>query len=138
MTKHPFILIGVCIAGFWIALLAWFLSSMIRDGFHSRRQMQALQSRSDYPQIAAACIRIVHSVTNQEEIALSDARVSETIRALRPSYILAESNYLTMEFHGGFDHYGFRLEQSATNSERWTLLYYTEESEKPLTTISDD
>ena len=138
MSKYPFIFVGLCIAGVGIGLILWFVSPFIRDGFHTRRQMQELQSRNDYPQLAATCLRIVHSVTNEEEIPLSDSRVSDAIRSLSPFYILTESNYLNMEFHGGFVHYGYRLQQSSTNTRCWNFSYYTEDREKLLTTITED
>lgn len=43
-----------------------------------------------------------------------------------------------MEFHGGFDHYGYRVRQSDTSPKQWTISYYTEQGERLLTMISHD
>ena len=50
--------------------------------------------------------------------------------------ILSSSNNVTIEFHGGFNHYGYKFRQSSADPKQWVLMYYTEEREKLLTTIS--
>src|SRR6266480_1770569 len=44
----------------------------------------------------------------------------------------ADSNHVTIEFHGGFDHYGYRVRQSDTNATLWTISWYTEKDERLL------
>ena len=66
----------------------------------------------------------------------TDPRVPALLHSLAPQYIYASSNYVVMEFHGGFDHYGYRVRQSDTTPSRWTISYYTEKGERVLTTIS--
>jgi hypothetical protein len=140
MRKIVLIVLGVVIVGALVAVgafIAPILYWTMKDGFQSARQKKTLQSRSDYPQIATACVTIARSVTNQTLfIKPTDPVVPPFLRSLPWRYITANSNYVTMEFHGGFDHYGYRVRQSGTNSALWTFSWYTENGERLLTTIS--
>src|SRR5262245_20238577 len=134
MAKVALIIVGVLVAG--VLLL---ISPFVYLGLKSSSQMRALQSRTDYPQIAAACATLARTITNDTGIIWpTDPVVPPLLRSLSPQYISASSNHVTMEFHGGFDHYGYRVRQSDTNSTRWTIFWYTEKGERLLTTISHD
>jgi len=125
---------GVIIAG-----LLLLFAPVAYDGIRSASQKRSLQNRSDYPEIAAACASLARSVTNDSaSIPLTDPRVPAVLRSLSPRYIGASTDFMTLEFHGGLKHYGYRLRQSATNRNEWTLFYFAERSEKPLTTITND
>jgi hypothetical protein len=121
-----------------LLLVGALISPFVYQAFRSSGQQRALQNRSDYPQIAAACVTLSRAVTNDGLIYPSDPIVPPLLRSLSFQYIAADSNHITMEFHGGFDHYGYHVRQSATDPKQWTISYYTEKSEKPLTTISHD
>lgn len=138
MRKFWPVLILFCFAGICLGGWLWWFGPVIREGRQSRRQIQSLQSRDDYPQLAQACLKLKHTVTHHEEIALTDERVPPAIRQLSPAYILAGSNYLTVEFHGGMDHYGYQLEPSATDSRLWTFSFYSNKGAKALTTITNE
>lgn len=110
------------------------------DGLKSGRQRKALLSRSDYPQIAAACVKLAHAITNDEGMgwSSSDPIVPALLRSLSPRDIGGYSNYITMEFHGGIDHYGYNAEQSKSDPKVWSLYYYSEsEPTIFLTTITN-
>ncbi len=140
MRKIALIGLGVTALGVLVAVgvfVAPILYSVMVDGFQSSRQKQALQSRSDYPQIAAAAVTLAFAITNDSNVIWpTDPRVPPLLRSLSPRYISASSNHVTMEFHGGFDHYGYRIRQSNTNLAVWTISWYTEKGERLLTTIS--
>jgi hypothetical protein len=134
MTKVALIIMSVLIV--CVLLL---VSPFVYLGLKDRKQMRALQSRSDYSQIASACVTLAHAVTNQTPLIWpSNPIVPPLVRSLSPRYVTAYSNLVTMEFHGGFDHYGYRVRQSDTNSTLWTISWYTEKGERLLTTISHD
>jgi hypothetical protein len=118
MGKVALIIIGVLVVAV-LLMVGLFIAPFVYDGFRSSSQRRALQRRSDYSQIATACVPTL-------------------IRSLSPRYISASSNHVTMEFHGGFDHYGYRVRQSDTNATQWTISWYTEQGERLLTTISHD
>jgi hypothetical protein len=123
MTKVILIVVSVLIAGF--VLLFW---PFLYDGFHSAAQIRALQHRSDFSQIAAACVTLARAASNDLAVLQpSDPRVPPVIRLLSPSYICAGTNSVGLEFHGGFDHYGYQVRQSDTNPKEWTLSFYTEQ-----------
>jgi hypothetical protein len=138
MTKIVLIIVGVVVAGV-IVVVGLFLAPIMYDGFRSASQKRALQTRSDYPQIAAACVSLARSITNDSVLLKpSDPVVPAALRALSPRYISAYTNFITLEFHGGFDHYGYRVQQSDTDARLWTISYYTEQGQRLLTTITND
>ncbi len=137
MTKIVLIFVGVLVAGA-VAVVGLFLAPMIYDGFRSAGQKRALQARTDYPQIAAACVSLARAITNDAVLLKpTDAIVPEALRLLSPRYISANTSLITLEFHGGFDHYGYRVQQADTDAKLWTIYYYTEEGRRLLTTITN-
>src|SRR3954471_17109368 len=127
--KIALILVGVAwISGF--AVIMSVMAPMVIDGFRSVFQRRALQNRSDYPQIALACVSLARSMTNDSLVPISDPRVPSLLKSLSPRYIAAGSNYVTMEFHGGFDHYGYKVRKSETDPRQWAIVYYTEQGQK--------
>jgi hypothetical protein len=138
MGKVALIIIGVLVVAV-LLMVGLFIAPFVYDGFRSSSQRRALQRRSDYSQIATACVAIARTITNDSSlIKPTDPIVPTLIRSLSPRYISASSNHVTMEFHGGFDHYGYRVRQSDTNATQWTISWYTEQGERLLTTISHD
>lgn|SRR5688572_12276653 len=133
MAKAVVIILAVLVAGVLILI-----SPFMYLGLKSSSQIRALRSRTDYPQIANACVTLARSVTNHSLIKPSDPRVPALLRSLSPRYLTADSNSVRLEFHGGFDHYGYRVEQSDTNAKQWSIFWYTEKSQRLLSTISHD
>jgi hypothetical protein len=132
MAKSRLIIFAVLISG-----LLLLISPFLYDVFHSAAQRRALQDRSDFPQIAADCAMLMRATTSDSVLdPISDPRVPARLRSLSPKYISASSNHVTLEFHGGFDHYGYRFRE--TDPKQWALFYYTEQDERLLTTISQD
>ena len=116
-----------------------FILPFVYEGFHSVGQQRALLNRTDYPQIVAACITIARATTNDSAIIRpSDPGVPALVRALSPRFIIASSNLVRMEFHGGFDHYGYRVRQCETNPAQWAISYYTEGGERFLAEITHE
>ena len=140
MRKIALIVLGVAAVG-GLVVVAIFIAPILywtmKDGLQSARQKQSLQSRTDFSQIASACVTLARTVTNDTAfIKPADPIVPALLRSLSPRSIKAATNSVTMEFHGGFDHYGYRIRQSDTNRAFWTISWYTEEGERLLTTIS--
>ena len=124
MTAGVLLAIGILLSGF------------VYERFISRSR--ELQNRSDYPQIAAACVTLARGITNGTLLfEPTDPKVPMLLRSLSPRYIGASPNQVTLEFAGGFDHYGYRVRQSATNSREWAISYYTEQGSKLLATITN-
>ncbi len=134
MAKGALIIIGLLGAGFLLLV-----SPFVYLGFKNSSQQRALKNRSDFPQIARACVALARANTNHTEfIYPTDPVVPLLLRSLGPKYITADSNLVRMEFHGGFDHYGYRVRQSETNAKFWAISWYTEHGERLLETIQCD
>ena len=131
--------IALIVFGVLVASVLLLISPLVYDGVQIVRQRRALQSRSDYPQIAAACVTVALSTTNHSShILLADPAVPPLLRSLSPRYMSVSSNSVTMEFHDGADHYGYRVRKSDRNAKEWTISWYTERGERLLSTITRD
>ena len=134
MAKVALIIVGVLVAGFLLLV-----SPFVYFASKSANQQRALKNRSDFPQIAGACVTLARANTNHTGFIYPDNPVvPPLLRSLAPKYITANSNSVRMEFHGGFDHYGFRVRQSETNAKLWTISWYTEQGERLLETVQHD
>lgn len=121
------------------------------DVSRARSQKRELQSRGDYPEVAAACLSLVNAVeadapdkdiwrltTDPQPLACTDPRVPRLLLSLSPRAILVSSSRVTLECHGGFDHYGFRLTKEYDDNpkvQKWTLSYYEEGVQTDLATV---
>ena len=78
--------------------------------------------------LARGCIEIVNTYgRTKTNILLNKQEVlSPSIRRLRGTSINVQYNYVSIELHGGFDHFGYQLVKDEPNS-RWVLSWYTEE-----------
>jgi hypothetical protein len=131
-------MVGIVLVGLLLAV-GLFLAPIIYDGFRSASQRRALLNRSDYPQIATACVTLARATTNDSVLLYpNDSLVPALLKSLSPRYVSVSSNHVTLEFHGGFDHYGYSVHQSDTNSKQWMIFFYTEKSRRLLATISHD
>src|SRR5688500_17386 len=63
MGKMAFIIAGVLIIAVVVVI-----SPFLYLGLKSAHQQRALQNRSDYPQIAAACVTLARAITNDAAI----------------------------------------------------------------------
>ena len=54
------------------------------------------------------------------------------IQNLNAAYVYFNNEQLIIEFHGGFDHYGYKVQQNESNL--WELSRYSEQSVEPLVT----
>jgi hypothetical protein len=137
-VKKVVIAIIVAVVLVIAALILGVASPILLDVIRSSSQERKLQARSDFPQIAAACVALTTTVTNGSFLIhpTNNEAVPALLRSLSPNYISVRDNVVTLEFHGGFDHYGYRVQPVGTN--QWTISYYTERSEKPLVTITND
>lgn len=138
VTQFVLIVAGAMVVAL-VGAFGFFLAPMIYDGFHSAHQQRSLQRRSDYQQIAAACVLLARAKTNASAMVKpSDPMVPAVLSQLAPRYIGAYSNLVTLEFHGGFDHYGYRVEQSEEDARIWRISYYTEKERRVLATITNE
>ena len=127
-------LLGLIIVG--LAALFW---PFIQDGLKSRRQIESLKHRSDYPEIASACRNVTALASNGiTEIGINDPGVPVKLRELGARYIVADNDSVRLEFHGGFDHYGYEVTRSENNSNVWELRFYTESQRTLITCVTNE
>ena len=123
----------------WFVPPMSFFARIPYDVIRSAIQRKSLQSRSDFPEIAAACVSLAGKFPSEyEEASGTDQRVPPLLKTLSPNSIFGSSQRLGLEFHGGFDHYGYTIRQSESDVTRWTLYFYTEQGMKELATITHE
>lgn len=127
------------VAGVGVVLVVGFLAVISPFVFWAERnvrQQRALLSRGDHAQIAAEAVRLARVAgTGDAMVRTNDVRVPGLLRELGVRYFTVSTNEVRMEFHGGFDHYGYVVRQSPTNSARWTIFWYTEDGQRELARI---
>ncbi len=134
MGKLAILSRGILIAG--VVLL---VSSFVLHGFRVAGQKRALRTRPDITRIAEACVTVAHAMTDESSVIEPTNPVVPTLlRSLSPHYLFASSRQVTVEFHGGMDHYGYRVRRSAANPKQWTISWYTEQGQEVLATISEE
>src|SRR5215469_12126506 len=100
------VFIGLCVV---IAVPVVYIVSMaayIRyDVYRCIQQRKDLQSRTDYPQIAMACVTLAHAITNDVPMSWrpSDPFVPAILRSLSPAFIDGYTNSINLEFRDGHD-----------------------------------
>jgi hypothetical protein len=98
-----------------------------------RRQMSDLAVSPDIREIAAACSTLLTSSSGDRVLYLPNDReqVPNVIASKRPQsvFINPASRIVTIEFGGGFFHYGYRLEPQPSDPNHSRFLLYGEEPE---------
>jgi len=131
-------LILAIIAACALVIFLWFFFGYPK--YQDMRLRKKLFTRSDYPQIAAACVKLANSVTNDGTPLLpSDPVVPPILRSLKPREIMYYSNYVRLDF-GGEGRYTYDVQQSDTNPKLWTLDIGSPEQfgSQSLTTITNN
>ncbi len=101
-----------------------------------RRHFDRLVKTADHQALLAAAITVIRGATNDVTFHRSyDHYPSITnlppiIYQMKPNYVGVDPERLRMEFHGGFDHYGFEIRRR----DQWELSWYTEHGHHPILT----
>lgn len=133
MRILKFVLIGYGILA--LIVLIW-IGPFIYHGITLLFRRSELESRTDYAEIAAACVQVTQMNDRKDRvIEVTDSRLPELIKSLAPAYITGDKDSLTLEFAGGFDHFGYKLVPSENDPSKWTLSFYGEHYNKDLITI---
>jgi hypothetical protein len=96
---------------------------------------------NDLPEIAEACLSLRQYLTNDEfyvSIKRKDPRMPEVIRKTKCRDVGVRQDRITIEMHGGFDHFGIRLEQDQSDTNVWRVLRWWERGNTLLMTITNE
>jgi hypothetical protein len=101
-----------------------------------RQHFDRLVETADHQALLSAAIPVIEGTTNHMTFHRSyDHYPSITnlppiIHQMKPNYVAVDPQRLRMEFHGGFDHYGFEIRKE----DQWELSWYTEGGHHPILT----
>jgi hypothetical protein len=120
--------------------LVMFLGYGIHHGLAQRHRLdRAIEN--DLPEIAEACLSLRQYMTNDEDyvsIDRKDPRMPEVIQKIKCRDVGVGKERIEIEMHGGFDHFGIRLEQDQADSNVWQVLRWWEGGDKLLMTITNE
>jgi hypothetical protein len=118
------VLCSPLMCGGWIAYLP--MHFLLKVGPEQKR----LLHETNHEAVAQACAAIMRDYKHYEGRRWDDPLIPTPIRDIRPSSLEVDENGVTMEMHGGFDHYGLRFCRDSGN--KWELQYYTEGGSRTL------
>jgi hypothetical protein len=92
---------------------------------------------ADHLAIVTAAVSTIHkSGTNTMLYRGSSlTNLPTIISGLKPSKVWVRPDSMTIEFHGGFDHFGFDIREREDN---WEMARYTEQERKLVLTVKKD
>lgn len=100
------------------------------DSFARQRHFNRLVEDSDYAALVRAAVPVIQA-TKSQTIFGGDTidDLPAVIATMKPAYVVVEPSHMKIEFHGGFDHFGFMVHQ---HTNAWELTRYGEGCEISL------
>ena len=95
----------------------------------TRHRFDALVRTNDHRAVAEAALAAIRTYTNAEFLHDRVTSLAPAIAVLRPNYVVVYPDAVTIEFAGGFDHFGFKVEDK---HDIWEMSWYTEKGHHPL------
>ncbi len=101
-----------------------------------RHHFDQIVKTADRGALLSAAIPVIEAATNHTTFSQSYdhypsiTNLPSIIQKMKPNYVAVDPQRLRMEFHGGFDHYGFEIRKR----NEWELTWYTEHGHHPLLT----
>ena len=99
----------------------------------TRRRFDTLVRTNDHRAVAEAALAAIRTYTNAQFLYDRVTNLAPAIASLRPNYVVVYPDAVTVEFAGGFDHFGFKVEDE---HDAWEMSWYTEEGKHPLLTLA--
>ena len=122
--------------GFHVVRFGWAVWGIAKSERAAWQRFQSLVATNDHTQVAHQAIELIQATTNDALIQDTDiAGLPSAIANMRPSYVSIHPRGMGIEFHGGFDHYGFMIEETEGG---WDMLWYTEKEHHRLLRITED
>jgi hypothetical protein len=129
-VKIAFKIIGVLLV---LAVGAIFVLLGGPQSLMFRRHFDRLVKTNNHEAVAQAAIAVIQGTTNQT-LFMNDrlTNLPPLIAMMKPRYVSVSPDHMVIEFHGGFDHFGFRINDRDTN---WEMSWYTEEGRRSLLSV---
>jgi hypothetical protein len=133
VKKKRFTIFAICFGALLILLVAicwpfipWIWGAYKYDKVHYGTFQSASRERLEL--LARQAVKLLERTNKAMYLRENkETPVPLDFKDFDPSYIVVEPKQITIELHGGFDHYGFQIWQSDAVSNQWTLGRYTEQ-----------
>ncbi len=131
-TLKAFLIIMLLLGG----VVAFFFVMMGGPSWMARHhRFEKFVKTGDHAAIAQAAIAVIQQTGAARTYYSSDNRtfkvtsLPQAISDMRPSYVYVEPTGMSIEFCGGFDHFGFNIRK---DEDEWELSWYTEHKKQRL------
>lgn len=124
------LLLGAVLAGLFVYLgMPW--------SFAQSRQFRNAVDKGDHAAIARAAVATIQQVgaTGRLYQAEDLSALPKVISEMKPNSVFVDSRGMRIEFHGGFDHFGFEIREE--NGE-WVMARYSEQGRVRMLTLTKD
>jgi len=126
-------LYGIALLAAWIAFGGLLIFRGPLQLAAMKRQFDGLVNTNDHRIVMEAAITAINTYTNAQFAGDGIKNLAPAIAKLRPSYVEVLPKSVTIEFAGGFDHFGFKIEDER---DTWEMSWYTEDEEHSLLTLA--
>jgi len=128
-------ILGFVLLGLFVALTLLWLLAGGPSSCHRRSCFDRAVESVDQRALLAAAVDVIRQTTNH--MTFNDmyshypslTNLPPIIHKMKPNYVSVDPYSMQIEFHGGFDHYGFRIKELA---DAWKLSRYTEDGEQEM------
>jgi hypothetical protein len=123
-TNATLIILALCVIAGWRVI---YVKLGGPESFARLRHFNTLVKTCDRDQLLSAAIPIIEAST---DLVVYTSQYSERfpltnlppiIATMRPNYVVVEPDHMELEFHGGFEHFGFRITKL---DQQWALERY--------------
>ena len=125
----------VCVLGLLLVLAVGAIFVLLGgpQSLRYRRHFDRLVKTNNHGAVARVATTVMRGTTNQTLLIGNGlTNLPPEIAGMKPRYVSVSPERMTIEFHGGFDHFGFRIED---RDEFWEMYWYTEKGRHPLLSI---
>lgn len=123
--------------GFHVTRFCWAMWGIVKSERADWQRFQSLVGTNDHSRVAHAAIELIQAATN--DVLIRDADIvslPSAISTMKPNCVTVHPRGMGIEFHGGFNHYGFTIEEADGG---WVMLWYTEnECHRLLKIVADE
>jgi hypothetical protein len=120
--------LGLVIAAAAILVMAGVPQTLVR-----RRHFDAVVRMANHEAVAHAAIEVIKASTNRGVIRDDrPMKLPPIIAGMKPRSVHVTPDGMTIEFHGGFDHFGLRIQD---RGGFWEMTRYTERQQHSLARV---
>lgn len=124
--RLPYLVVGL--VGFLVLLVFFFSvggTHLVSYVVYAIQKRHALTHLQDGDTLMKACLLLASNSPHPTRFAPEDERIPWPIRNLKPMWVSADENHVTMECGEGWDKFGYCFRKQFPHTNTWILAYYS-------------